>query len=123
MWGGAEQRPRRREEAAQSEEEEQAEAGRERRPREGFNQHTTLTRQHNATPTYTPHHTPQHQQQHDTGSTLNHWPFPSHHLQEGYAYILTHPGTPCVFVDHLTGDGGLRKVRRWRLKLEWCGAF
>jgi len=48
---------------------------------------------------------------HDTGSTLNHWPFPSHHLQEGYAYIMLHPGTPCVFVDHLTGDGNLRKVR------------
>ncbi len=92
---------------------------------------------------------------HDTGSTLNHWPFPSHHLQvrarpagagaaaaksgstsftqrhnsnhqsfqpppiiptanrqpqEGYAYILLHPGTPCVFLDHITGDGNLRKV-------------
>lgn len=48
---------------------------------------------------------------HDTGSTLNHWPFPSHHLQEGYAYILTHPGTPCVFYDHLYQEGGLRQVR------------
>jgi alpha-amylase len=37
---------------------------------------------------------------HDTGSTLNHWPFPWDHLQQGYAYILTHPGTPCVFYDH-----------------------
>lgn len=37
---------------------------------------------------------------HDTGSTLNHWPFPSRNLPEGYAYILTHPGTPCVFYDH-----------------------
>lgn len=46
---------------------------------------------------------------HDTGSTLNHWPFPSHHLQEGYAYILTHPGTPCVFYDHLYAEGGLRQ--------------
>lgn len=43
---------------------------------------------------------------HDTGSTLNHWPFPSHHLQEGYAYILTHPGTPCVFYDHLYAEVG-----------------
>jgi hypothetical protein len=48
---------------------------------------------------------------HDTGSTLNHWPFPSHHLEEGYAYILTHPGTPCVFYDHLYQEGGLRQVR------------
>jgi hypothetical protein len=46
----------------------------------------------------------------DTGSTLNHWPFPSHRLQEGYAYILTHPGTPCVFYDHLYQEGGLRQV-------------
>jgi len=37
---------------------------------------------------------------HDTGSTLNHWPFPWQHLPEGYAYLLTHPGTPCVFIDH-----------------------
>ena len=29
---------------------------------------------------------------HDTGSTLNHWPYPSRNLGEGYAYILTHPG-------------------------------
>ncbi|KAI8469622.1 MAG: glycoside hydrolase superfamily [Monoraphidium minutum] len=47
---------------------------------------------------------------HDTGSTLNHWPFPSHHLQEGYAYILLHPGTPCVLIDHISGDGKLRKL-------------
>ncbi|EFJ47473.1 hypothetical protein VOLCADRAFT_74960 [Volvox carteri f. nagariensis] len=47
---------------------------------------------------------------HDTGSTLNHWPFPSRNLPEGYAYILTHPGTPCVFYDHFyQEDGGLRK--------------
>ena len=47
---------------------------------------------------------------HDTGSTLQHWPFPSNHLQEGYAYILTHCGTPCVFYDHLYQEqGGLRK--------------
>jgi len=37
---------------------------------------------------------------HDTGSTLNHWPFPSEHIQEGYAYLLTHPGTPTIFFDH-----------------------
>ncbi|KAK9829872.1 hypothetical protein WJX72_008358 [[Myrmecia] bisecta] len=55
---------------------------------------------------------------HDTGSTLNHWPFPWNHLHEGYAYILTHPGTPCVFWDHLMADGlgqaikTLMKIRR-----------
>ncbi|CAH9087024.1 unnamed protein product [Cuscuta europaea] len=37
---------------------------------------------------------------HDTGSTQNHWPFPSYHIMEGYAYILTHPGIPAVFYDH-----------------------
>ncbi|XP_060199892.1 probable alpha-amylase 2 isoform X2 [Lycium barbarum] len=37
---------------------------------------------------------------HDTGSTQAHWPFPSRHIMEGYAYILTHPGTPSVFYDH-----------------------
>lgn len=29
---------------------------------------------------------------HDTGSTQNHWPFPSGGVGMGYAYILTHPG-------------------------------
>ncbi|KAG5250267.1 alpha-amylase [Salix suchowensis] len=37
---------------------------------------------------------------HDTGSTQAHWPFPSDHVMEGYAYILTHPGMPAVFYDH-----------------------
>lgn len=37
---------------------------------------------------------------HDTGSTQAHWPFPSSHIMEGYAYILTHPGIPSVFYDH-----------------------
>lgn len=40
------------------------------------------------------------------GSTLNHWPFPWNHLHEGYAYILTHPGTPCVFYDHFMQQHG-----------------
>ncbi|XP_062103076.1 alpha-amylase 3, chloroplastic-like [Humulus lupulus] len=31
---------------------------------------------------------------HDTGSTQGHWPFPRDKLAQGYAYILTHPGTP-----------------------------
>ena len=37
---------------------------------------------------------------HDTGSTQSHWPFPSNKVGMGYAYILTHPGTPSVFWDH-----------------------
>ena len=31
---------------------------------------------------------------------MQHWPFPTERLAEGYAYILTHPGTPTVFYDH-----------------------
>mmetsp|Transcript_9338 Transcript_9338/g.24035 ORF Transcript_9338/g.24035 Transcript_9338/m.24035 type:complete len:548 (+) Transcript_9338:340-1983(+) len=38
---------------------------------------------------------------HDTGSSLQHWPFPRAHLQEGYAYVLSHPGTPCVLYDDM----------------------
>eukprot|EP01018_Ginkgo_biloba_P011704 Gb_02250 [translate_table: standard] len=38
---------------------------------------------------------------HDTGSTQGHWRFPAGKEIQGYAYILTHPGTPTVFYDHL----------------------
>jgi hypothetical protein len=37
---------------------------------------------------------------HDTGSSQRHWPFPDDRLAVGYAYILTHPGLPCVFWEH-----------------------
>ncbi|VFQ91977.1 unnamed protein product [Cuscuta campestris] len=37
---------------------------------------------------------------HDTGSTQGHWPFPRDKLTQGYAYVLTHPGTPVIFYDH-----------------------
>ena len=33
---------------------------------------------------------------HDTGSTQKLWPFPSDKVMQGYAYILTHPGVPCI---------------------------
>lgn len=42
---------------------------------------------------------------HDTGSTQAHWPFPAERVAEGYAYILTHPGIPTVFWDHLFAWG------------------
>ena len=48
---------------------------------------------------------------HDTGSTLNHWPFPHDHLHEGYAYIMTHPGTPCIFWDHFWAEGLGESIR------------
>ena len=43
---------------------------------------------------------------HDTGPSTgggggqNHWPFPSDKVMWGYAYILTHPGIPCVYWVH-----------------------
>jgi alpha-amylase len=40
---------------------------------------------------------------HDTGPPLAHWPFPQGELAQGYAYLLTHPGSPCVFWDHWDG--------------------
>lgn len=44
---------------------------------------------------------------HDTGSTQKIWPFPSDKVMQGYAYILTHPGTPSIFYDHFF-DWGLK---------------
>lgn len=38
---------------------------------------------------------------HDTGSTQRHWPFPNDQLLKGYAYILSHPGVPTIFWDHV----------------------
>ncbi|KAK0573163.1 hypothetical protein LWI29_003824 [Acer saccharum] len=38
---------------------------------------------------------------HDTGSTQGHWRFPGGKEMQGYAYTLTHPGTPAVFYDHI----------------------
>ncbi|GJN33798.1 hypothetical protein PR202_gb22422 [Eleusine coracana subsp. coracana] len=46
---------------------------------------------------------------HDTGSTQKMWPFPADKVMQGYAYILTHPGIPCIFYDH---------VFDWKLKQE-----
>jgi len=54
---------------------------------------------------------------HDTGSTQGHWPFPngSTGVMIGYAYILTHPGVPCVFWDHLY-DWGLHDAIKTLIK-------
>jgi alpha-amylase len=38
---------------------------------------------------------------HDTGSQQSHWPFPDKCVMQGYAYILTHPGVPCIFWEHV----------------------
>ncbi|KAL8154011.1 hypothetical protein V2J09_011771 [Rumex salicifolius] len=45
---------------------------------------------------------------HDTGSSQSRWPFPADKVMVGYAYILTHPGYPCIFNDHFF-DWGLSK--------------
>ncbi|CAE7520500.1 AMY1.4 [Symbiodinium microadriaticum] len=49
---------------------------------------------------------------HDTGSTQRHWPFPDDKVMMGYAYILTHPGIPSVFWDHIMdwGDEHRKKI-------------
>ena len=41
---------------------------------------------------------------HDTGSSQRHWPFPESGVLQGYAYILTHPGIPCIFWEHFADD-------------------
>ncbi|MCK5073496.1 MAG: hypothetical protein KAQ98_08735 [Bacteriovoracaceae bacterium] len=54
---------------------------------------------------------------HDTGSTQNHWPFGNmEEVMQGYAYILTHPGVPCVFWDHFY-DWGLKDKIKNLIKL------
>jgi alpha-amylase len=53
---------------------------------------------------------------HDTGSTQGHWAFPSEHVMQGYAYILTHPGIPCIFYDHFY-DWGFKDEIKALIKL------
>jgi alpha-amylase len=45
---------------------------------------------------------------HDTGSTQAHWPFPGDKAITGYAYLMTHPGVPCIFWEHYF-DWGLKE--------------
>jgi len=61
--------------------------------------------------------TPPAPQNHDTGSSQGHWRFPAGKEMQGYCYILTHPGTPCIFWDHafewrLQGLRGLVELRK-----------
>jgi alpha-amylase len=59
---------------------------------------------------------------HDTGSTQAHWPFGDREqVMQGYAYILTHPGTPCVFWDHYFDWGlkeDIKKLNRLRQSID-----
>ena len=47
------------------------------------------------------------------GSTQQHWPFPSSHVDLGYAYLFTHPGArlhsflPSLLVPHHTSSPGV----------------
>lgn len=53
---------------------------------------------------------------HDTGSTQRLWPFSDDHAKvvQGYVYILTHPGIPSIFYDHLVywGDDVRQPIER-----------
>jgi len=57
---------------------------------------------------------------HDTGpspgNSQNHWPFPENKILEGYAYILTHPGVPCVYFVHFF-DSKYKDVLKKMIKL------
>lgn len=53
---------------------------------------------------------------HDTGPShpsggQNHWPFPSGGVMQGYAYILTHPGIPCVYWVHFYDWGHAAAIK------------
>ncbi|MEM6328430.1 MAG: alpha-amylase C-terminal beta-sheet domain-containing protein [Bacteroidota bacterium] len=59
---------------------------------------------------------------HDTGPSpgggQTHWPFPAHRLGLGYAYLLTHPGTPTVYWPHLFGtEAEMRETLTTLLRL------
>jgi hypothetical protein len=41
-----------------------------------------------------------------------HWRFPQGKELEGYAYVLTHPGTPSVFYDHVFLHGDIKHKLR-----------
>ncbi len=53
------------------------------------------------------------------GSTQQHWPFPGHKAEEtGYAYILTHPGMPCIMWEHYF-DYGLGGCIKHLVEVRW----
>ncbi len=55
---------------------------------------------------------------HDTGPSMgsklkpNAWPFPSDKIMQGYAYILTHPGIPCIYWLHFFDWGFKNEISR-----------
>lgn len=63
-------------------------------------------------PPATSHPSPRPSSRPRQGSSQGHWRFPGHAVEQGYAYILTHPGTPCVFWDHLCDQRAKDMVAR-----------
>ena len=52
---------------------------------------------------------------HDTAvsaTSSKSWPFPSDKIMQGYAYILTHPGIPCIFWTHFFDLGFKDEIAR-----------
>lgn len=55
---------------------------------------------------------------HDTGPSTggengqNHWPFPSDEIMQGYCYILTHPGIPCIYWVHFYDWGFKTEIKK-----------
>lgn len=48
---------------------------------------------------------------HDTGPPQSHWPFPPDGILLGYVYVLTHPGCPCIWLDHWAHFGIADELR------------
>jgi len=48
---------------------------------------------------------------HDTEPMRNREPFPADKVLQGYAYVLTHPGVPCVFWRHYFDWGEPQKQK------------
>ncbi len=54
---------------------------------------------------------------HDTGSSQNHWPFPADQVMQGYAYIMTHPGAPCIFWVSDCHENLVRRVKKCTMRM------
>ncbi|XP_074287870.1 alpha-amylase-like [Silene latifolia] len=59
---------------------------------------------------------------HDTGSTQRLWAFPSDKVMQGYAYILTHPGTPSIIIVKLGTENDLGNLIPSNFKVATYGA-
>jgi alpha-amylase len=63
--------------------------------------------------TFVDNHDTEYRRANDLGHGSDHAPhFPGKMVEQGYAYILTHPGVPCVFWSHYFDWG---QTTRWRI--------